>query len=506
MKKLLILLVMLMNFGASSLAAPAPPIMSHSEQGVDITISWTAVPGATGYTLFYAPYPFQGVETIGSFDMGATMGASFHLWEGAQYFIAVQAYDGSGSSDYSNVDYFIMGPPTPTWVDDDGDGFHENSGDCDDTDPLVGPAQPDLCGDGIDQDCSGSDALCDGAPSDIDSDGYTSEQGDCDDGNPAIHPQAFDVCADNIDQDCSGEDRPCSAEEVDDDFDGFTELQGDCNDSNASFNPRASDICEDGIDQDCSGSDRICPENIDNDYDGFTENQGDCNDQNSTLRPGAADLCGDGIDQDCSGGDPTCTTTAEAPLIMPMGGEFTYGQVVTMTASTPGAQIRYTTNGTTPTLASPLYTSPIAVDSSATINALAYRSGMNPSPVAVGTFTINPSMTGNWLIIYTMGSNSCLQSVGSMLEMTAGITQSGSSVTITTEHGSGSGTLDGNQGSLTTTQPVTYSSVSGTLTLTMNFTVATGFRSFSGPATFRFSGSPLNCSGSGNVTATRVLP
>ncbi|NOY25703.1 MAG: choice-of-anchor D domain-containing protein [Oligoflexia bacterium] len=41
-------------------------------------------------------------------------------------------------------------------ADDDGDGFSEIGGDCDDSDDSVSPAQPEVIGDGIDNNCDGS--------------------------------------------------------------------------------------------------------------------------------------------------------------------------------------------------------------------------------------------------------------------------------------------------------------------------------------------------------------
>lgn len=48
--------------------------------------------------------------------------------------------------------------PGPDDLDDDGDGFTENEGDCDDAAPNVFPGATDAPGDGVDQDCDGFDA------------------------------------------------------------------------------------------------------------------------------------------------------------------------------------------------------------------------------------------------------------------------------------------------------------------------------------------------------------
>jgi len=147
---------------------------------------------------------------------------------------------------------------------------------------------------------------------DKDGDGFTVAQGDCNDSDPTVHVGAEDICGDGIDQDCSGSDAVC-AEDIDNDGDGYTENQGDCNDANSAIRPGMQEVCGDGIDQDCNGIDLTCPEDIDNDNDGYTENQGDCNDTDAAINPGAADICGDGIDQDCIGGDPICDNVGDEP-------------------------------------------------------------------------------------------------------------------------------------------------------------------------------------------------
>jgi hypothetical protein len=104
---------------------------------------------------------------------------------------------------------------------------------------------------------------------DNDGDGYTVDEGDCDDNDPEVNPGASEVC-DDIDNNCiTGIDEGC-----DDDLDGYCDSArlivgipavclygvGDCNDNISAVNPGAFEFCDDGIDDDCDGEvDEDCP-------------------------------------------------------------------------------------------------------------------------------------------------------------------------------------------------------------------------------------------------------
>jgi hypothetical protein len=59
-----------------------------------------------------------------------------------------------------------------------------------------------------------------------------------------------------------------------------------------------------------------------------------------------------------------------------------------MTDAVAGAAIYYTTDGTTPTTSSPVYSTPITVSSTETLKADATATGYVRSAVTSGTYTI----------------------------------------------------------------------------------------------------------------------
>ena len=115
----------------------------------------------------------------------------------------------------------------------------------------------------------------------------------------------------------------------------------------------------------------------------------------------------------------TINLPAATPQITPAGGTFTAAQMVTISDSTPGAAIYYTTNGTAPTTGSTLYSGPITVSTSQTIQAIAIASGYSQSGVVMAEYIItpppaNPTPTVNSLspAYATAGSGALTLTVG----------------------------------------------------------------------------------------------
>jgi hypothetical protein len=83
------------------------------------------------------------------------------------------------------------------------------------------------------------------------------------------------------------------------------------------------------------------------------------------------------------------STVAATPTFSPAAGTYASAQTVTISDSTSGSTIYYTTNGTTPTTSSSVYSSAINVSATETLEAIATASGYSQSAVGSAAYTIN---------------------------------------------------------------------------------------------------------------------
>ena len=86
--------------------------------------------------------------------------------------------------------------------------------------------------------------------------------------------------------------------------------------------------------------------------------------------------------------------TAATPTLSPPAGTYSSAQSVTISDTSSGVQIYYTVDGSTPTTASTLYSSPITVATTTTIKAIAAGAGWITSAVASATYTIQIPIPG----------------------------------------------------------------------------------------------------------------
>jgi sugar lactone lactonase YvrE len=89
-----------------------------------------------------------------------------------------------------------------------------------------------------------------------------------------------------------------------------------------------------------------------------------------------------------TGTTPNASSVTASPTFSPASGTFSTAQTVTLSDATSGAVIHYTTDGTTPTTSSAVYSTAITISASTTLKALAVAPGYAQSPVASATYAI----------------------------------------------------------------------------------------------------------------------
>jgi hypothetical protein len=122
------------------------------------------------------------------------------------------------------------------------------------------------------------------------------------------------------------------------------------------------------------------------------------------------------------------TPTAASPTFSPVAGTYTSVQTVTISSATSGTSIRYTTDGSTPSeTAGTLYSAPVTVGATETINAIAYGTGLADSAIGSAAYTINLPVVATPTINPGTGTYTSVQSV------TISTTTSGASIRYTTD-------------------------------------------------------------------------
>ncbi|MEZ4267659.1 MAG: putative metal-binding motif-containing protein [Myxococcota bacterium] len=351
-----------------------PSSVTDVHTSIAVSSSFAPVPGPANWRLNRATAPFPEGSMVDAMVVGVTASGIATLWMGKLDFS-------------SNVPQSVHLERIALACDTDKDGFSDcgKTGCCggaptsplSDCAPGAGDANPFAtedpcaqCGDGVDQDCSGGDAVCvdadkDGvadcrettcgagdpkvAPGlpevcdsvDQDCDGATDEgfalggdcgEGACAGGKVECGPDGMatqcssasnataEICGNSIDDNCDGgTDEGCSEHDLD--GDGFGSDTGDCNDADSGVYPGAAEPCCSRTLQGQPNALALCDKNCDEavafctatdaDEDGFSPPE-DCDDGNAAIYPGAPEPCGDGVDQDCSGADLTCDGLVDA--------------------------------------------------------------------------------------------------------------------------------------------------------------------------------------------------
>jgi hypothetical protein len=111
-------------------------------------------------------------------------------------------------------------------------------------------------------------------------------------------------------------------------------------------------------------------------------------------------------------------STAATPVISPAGGSYARAQTISISDTTTGAKIYYTTDGSIPTSSSKLYTGSLLVSASETLQAVAVAAGYSNSIVASAKYTIGSAVS---LPSYSSGMTATAMSVNGSAKMTNGV-------------------------------------------------------------------------------------
>lgn len=105
------------------------------------------------------------------------------------------------------------------------------------------------------------------------------------------------------------------------------------------------------------------------------------------------------------------SSSCKTPTFSPAAGKYTSAQDVTISTTTDGATIYYTTDGTNPTTSSSsVYSTPISVSATTTIKAMAAKEGMTNSNVATATYVITDNAAPSHNVTWSVNGETTVES------------------------------------------------------------------------------------------------
>ncbi len=123
--------------------------------------------------------------------------------------------------------------------------------------------------------------------------------------------------------------------------------------------------------------------------------------------------------------------TTATPVFSAPAGNYSTPQSVALSSPTSGAKIYYTTDGTTPSTASTLYSGTITIDSgTTTIEAIAVAGGLSQSAVATARYVVGAAPTINFASGFSSTNNLALNKAATVTNNVLQITLAGSTATV----------------------------------------------------------------------------
>jgi len=196
---------------------------------------------------------------------------------------------------------------------------------------------------------------------------------------------------------------------------------------------------------------------------------------------------------------------AATPTFSPTGGTYSSAQTITISTTTPSATIYYTTDGSTPTTGSTVYTAPITVTATETLKAIASAPGYSTSGVGSAAYTIagGPSFVQECHDAEFNNSSTCtLTGVGAGHTLAIGVLSGAPLISVTSS--SGTVTSAVNYGTSLSAY-IVPNTTAGNITITAN---AAGGASFwlSVSEYANTAVSPMDGSGSGGIAGYGTAP